>query len=95
MNAEAGAERRRSRNEPGKQPRESDMPLHHKPQRGEPRLRVIFADGPIALGMPVGSTLADVADRVDHIARQHNGSLLSIDVRMAARRAAPTLAGTH
>ncbi len=62
------------------------MPLHHKPQRGEPRLRVIFADGPIALGMPVGSTLADVADRVDHIARQHNGSLLSIDVSCAPSR---------
>jgi len=71
------------------------MPLHHKPQSGEPRLRVIFADASIALRMPAGSTLADVADWVDDIARQHNGSLLSIDVRMAERRNAPALAGAH
>ncbi len=71
------------------------MQLHHKPQSGEPRLRVIFTDGSIALGMPVGSTLADVADWVDGIARQHHDTLLSIDVRMAARRNAPALAGTH
>ncbi|MGO9390488.1 hypothetical protein [Rhodoblastus sp.] len=71
------------------------MHIHHKPQTGEPRLRVIFADGSIALGMPVGSTLADVADWVDDIARQHNGSLLSIDVRMAGRRNVPAFAGAH
>ena len=71
------------------------MQLHHKPQSGEPRLRVIFADASIALGIPAGSTLADVADWVDDIARQHNGSLLSIDVRMAERRNAPALAGAH
>jgi hypothetical protein len=74
---------------------ESDMQLHHRPQTGEPRLRVIFADGSIALGMPVGSTLGDIADWVDDIARRHNDSLLSIDVRMAARRAAPALVGAQ
>ncbi|MGO8738899.1 hypothetical protein [Rhodoblastus sp.] len=71
------------------------MQLHHTALAGEPRLRVVFADTSIALGLPVGSTLGDVADWVEDIARQHNGSLLSIDVRMAARRNAPALAGTH
>lgn len=71
------------------------MQLHHTALAGEPRLQVVFADTSIALGLPVGSTLGDVADWVEDIARQHNGSLLSIDVRMAARRNAPALAGTH
>jgi hypothetical protein len=74
---------------------ESDMQLHHAAQRGEPRLRVVFANTSIALGLPIGATLGDVADWIGDNARQHNGSLLSIDVRMSARRSAPALAGTH
>jgi hypothetical protein len=74
---------------------ESDVQLHRTALAGEPRLRVVFVDTSIALGLPVGSTLGDVAHWVEDIARQHNGSLLSIDVRMAARRNAPALAGAH
>ena len=68
---------------------------HHQPQAGEPRLRAVFADTAIALGLPAGSTLGDLADRVADIARRHKGSLLAIDVRMTPRRAMPSLAGTH
>ena len=68
---------------------------HHQPQAGEPRLRVVFADTAIALGLPAGSTLCDLADRVADIARRHKGSLLAIDVRMTPRCAMPSLAGTH
>ncbi|WP_294532714.1 hypothetical protein [uncultured Rhodoblastus sp.] len=71
------------------------MELHRSPQRGEPRLRVVFANRSIALGLPLGSTLGDVADWVGDIARLHNGPLLSIDVRLAAARGAAALAGTH
>ena len=67
---------------------------HHHPQPGEPRLRVVFADTSIALGLPAGSTLGDLADRVADIARRHKGSLLAVDVRMAPR-AMPSLAGAH
>jgi hypothetical protein len=74
---------------------ESHMQLHHMAQAGEPRLRVVFADTSIALGLPPGSTLGDVADWVGDIARLHKGSLLSIDVKMAALRSAPASAGTH
>jgi hypothetical protein len=73
---------------------ESDM-AHHHPQAGEPRLRVVFEDTSIALGLPAGSTLGELADRVADIARRHKGSLLAIDVRMAPRRAMPSLVGTH
>jgi hypothetical protein len=74
---------------------ESDMELHQMPQLGEPRLRVVFANKSIALGLPFGSTLGDVADWIGDVARLHNGALLSIDVKLAARRNAPTLASTH
>jgi hypothetical protein len=74
---------------------ESDMQLQHTRQIGEPRLRVVFANKSIALGLPVGATLGDVADWVGDIARQHNGSLLSIDVTVAARRNAARPAGGH
>ncbi len=71
------------------------MPLRQLPQAGEPRLRVVFADMSIALGLPAGSTLGDVADWVGDIARMHKGSPLAIDIRMAARGAASALTGTH
>ena len=73
---------------------ESDM-AHHHPQASEPRLRVVFADTSIALGLPAGSTLGELANRVADIVRRHKGSLLAIDVRMAPRGALPSLAGTH
>jgi hypothetical protein len=62
------------------------MGLHNSPQLGEPRLRVVFANKSIALGLPRGSTLGDVADWIGDAARLHNGRLLSIDVRLAARK---------
>ena len=71
------------------------MQTRHHPQAGEPRLRVVFADTSFALGLPAGSTLGELADWVADIARQHKGSLLAIDVRMAPRRSMPSLAGTH
>jgi hypothetical protein len=71
------------------------MELHQTPQPGEPRLRVVFANRSMALGLPPGSTLGDVADWVEEIARLHNGPLLSIAVRMSARGAAPANAGAH
>jgi hypothetical protein len=74
---------------------ESDMQAHHHPHAGEPRLRVVFADTSIALGLPAGSTLGELADRVADIVRRHKGSLLAIDVRMAPRRAMPSLAGNR
>ncbi len=49
----------------------------------------------IALGLPAGSTLGDVAIWVRDIARLHKGSPLSIDIRMTARGAATALTGTH
>ena len=63
------------------------MQAHHHPHAGEPRLRMVFADTSIALGLPAGSTLGELADRVADIVHQHKGSLLAIDVRMAPRRA--------
>jgi hypothetical protein len=74
---------------PEHQAMETDMELHQSPQVGEPRLRVVFANKSIALGLPLGSTLGDIADWICDIARLHNGPLLSIDVRLAAP------AGTH
>jgi hypothetical protein len=74
---------------------ESDMELHQPRQLGEPRLRVVFANKSIALGLPLGATLGDVADWVGDIARQHNGPLKRIDVRLTARQAVPAHAGTH
>ena len=56
---------------------------------------MVFTDTSIALGLPAGSTLGELADRVADIARWHKGSLLAIDVRMAPRRATPSLAGTY
>jgi hypothetical protein len=65
----------------------SHIQYHHTALAGEPRLRVVFANKSIALGLPVGATLGDIAEWVGDRARLHNGSLRSIDVTMAARRA--------
>jgi hypothetical protein len=70
------------------------MQYHHTARAGEPRLRVIFANKAIAIGLPVGATLGEVAEWVGDISRLHNGSLRSIDVKMAARRAL-ALDGAH
>jgi hypothetical protein len=74
---------------------ENGMELHQPRQIGEPRLRVVFGGKSIALGLPVGATLGDVADWIGDVARQHNGPLLSIDVRLAARRANASPFGPH
>ncbi len=66
------------------------MRLHPSALAGEPRLRVVFANTSVALGLPLGSTLGDIADWVGDSARRHNGQLRSIDVRLAARHA-PTV----
>jgi hypothetical protein len=96
MNAKAGVPGRASsiRQQAKKQAMESDMQLHHTARAGEPRLRVVFANTSIAMGLPAGSTLGDIAEWVGDTARLHNGSLRSIDVIMAARHA-PAPAGAH
>lgn len=55
---------------------------------GEPRLRVVFETKPVARGLPAGSTLGDIAEWIGDIARNHNGPVRSIDVKMSAGRAA-------
>jgi hypothetical protein len=64
-------------------------------QPGEPRLRVVFGGKSIALGLPPGATLGDVADWIGDAARLHNGPLLSIDLRLAARRDHASPFGPH
>jgi hypothetical protein len=64
------------------------MQLHQTALAGEPRLRVVFASKSIALGLPTGSTLGDIAEWIGDRAREHNGALRSIDVKMATRRGA-------
>jgi hypothetical protein len=66
---------------------ENGMEMHQPRQIGEPRLRVVFAGKSIALGLPLGATLGDVAGWIGDAARLRNGPLLSIDVRLAGRRA--------
>ncbi|MCW2276150.1 hypothetical protein GJ654_17690 [Rhodoblastus acidophilus] len=66
------------------------MHLHQSALAGEPRLRVVFGNTPVAMGLPVGSTLGDVADWVGDVARKHNGPVRSIDVK-CPRRAPPRL----
>jgi hypothetical protein len=71
------------------------MKLHHLARTGEPRLRVVFDNTSIAMGLPIGSTLGDIALCVGDIARQHDGALRSIDVKLAARKTAPALAASY
>ncbi len=66
------------------------MKMHFAPLADESRLRVVFANKSVAMGLPVGSTLGDIAEWVGDVARKHNGSLRSIDVKML-----PALAGAH
>lgn len=70
------------------------MQYHQTALAGEPRLRVVFANTSIAIGLPVGATFGDVAAWAGDIARLHNGPPRSIDVKIAARRA-PALDGAH
>jgi hypothetical protein len=65
------------------------MRLHHEVAAGEPRLRIVFADTSIAVELRDCPTLGDIAGRVDDIARLHEASPLSIDVRFSAHRPAP------
>jgi hypothetical protein len=39
---------------------ESEVHLHQT--AGEPRLRVVFANTSVAMGLPAGSTLGDIAE---------------------------------
>ncbi|MBB4197114.1 hypothetical protein CCR94_13835 [Rhodoblastus sphagnicola] len=64
------------------------MQFHHAALAGEPRLRVVFANKSIALGLPSGSTLGDIAAWVEDRSHRHNGLLRSVHVKMASRRAA-------
>jgi hypothetical protein len=74
---------------------ENGMEMHQPQHLGEPRLRVVFAGKSIALGLPLGATLGDVADWIGDVARLHNGPLLSIDVRLAGRRGESPPIGPH
>jgi hypothetical protein len=67
---------------------ETELQLHQTALAGEPRLRVVFAKTSVAMGLPPGSTLGDIAEWIGDIARRHNGPLRSIDVRMSERRGA-------
>lgn len=69
------------------------MQFHQPARTGESRLRVVFGNRAIAMGLPVGSTVGDVALWAGDIARLHNGSLRSIAVKMAARE--PVVGETH
>jgi hypothetical protein len=71
---------------------ESEMQYHQTALAGEPRLRVVFANKSVAMGLPAGSTLGDIAEWAGDVARKHNGQLRSIDVKMAARHAAASSA---
>jgi hypothetical protein len=71
------------------------MRVHHLVRNDRPRLRVVFGATSRAFGLPVGSTLGDVALWAGDIARRHNGALRSIDIKMTARKVAPPFAGTH
>jgi hypothetical protein len=63
---------------------ERDMHLHRMAPTGAPRLRVVFGNTPVALGLPPGSTLGDIAEWVGDVARKHNGPVRSVAVRMDA-----------
>ncbi len=63
------------------------MQLHQTALTGEPRLRVVFANKSVALGLPAGSTLGDIADWIGDVARIHNGPLQSIAVKLSPRSA--------
>ena len=66
------------------------MKLHLATLADESRLRVVFANKSIAMGLPVNSTLGDIAEWVGDVARKHNGPLRSIEVTMAS-----SFAGAH
>lgn len=65
--------------------KEKHMLTHSSVRTGEPRLRVIYANKSVALGLPSGSTLGDIA-------RAHNGRWRSIDVKLCAQPV-PSFAG--
>ena len=60
------------------------MQLHQMALAGEPRLRVVFGNTPVAMGLPAGSTLGDIAEWVGDVARNHNGPVRSIAIKMSA-----------
>jgi hypothetical protein len=60
---------------------ESEMPLNQMTLAGEPRLRVVFGTKPVAMGLPAGSTLGDIAEWVGDVARSHNGPVRSIAIK--------------
>lgn len=65
------------------------MQLHQAALAGEPRLRVVFGNKPVAMGFPAGATVGDIAEWVGNVARNHNGPVRSIAIKMSARRAPP------
>jgi hypothetical protein len=46
------------------------------------RLRAVFDDDEVSVGVPPSVTLADVADWVDGVSRFHTGAPLAIDVTL-------------
>jgi hypothetical protein len=61
------------------------MQFHQPALADEPRLRIVFADTSVAMGLPAGSTLGDIAEWVGDLARSRKGQIRSIDVRMSER----------
>ena len=61
----------------------------HQARASESRLRVVFEDGEVSFGFPIGTTLGDVTDWVAGLTKLHESGLLAVDVKMP-RRAAST-----
>jgi hypothetical protein len=68
------------------------MRTHHTARRGEPRLRIVFADTSFALGLPVCPTFGDIADWVEDISSLHDSHPLAIDIRFGAQAPRRTVA---
>ena len=58
----------------------------HEARKSEARLRVIFADDQVSLGLPAGATLGDVAYWVAALANLHDSAVVSIKLTAPMRR---------
>jgi len=66
----------------------------HQARASESRLRVVFEDGEVSFGFPIGTTLGAVTDWVAGLTKRHESGLLAVDVKMP-RRAASSIASTE
>ena len=72
----------------------------HQARASESRLRVLFEDGEVSFGFPIGTTLGDVTDWVAGLTKLHESGLLAVDVKMPRSAASPIASigvshGTH